>query len=1065
MVSYVDIVGDKMSGADKGMKTEGSELFIVDNSDSEWKVLQYLKEWCELARAFDIATGYFEIGSLLALDGEWQKLDKIRILMGDEVSRRTQQALLSGVQRIHEVLDGSLEREKDKNDFLVGVPAIVEALRQGKIECRVFAKNKFHAKAYITHAKHAVVGASALVGSSNFTFPGLTANVELNVQLRREVAQLQEWYERHWGEAQDVTADILNVIERHVAEYQPFDVYAKALHEFFRGHEMTAGEWELGRSKMYPLLSQYQRQGYQALMRIASQFNGAFLCDGVGLGKTFVGLMLIERLVMRDRKRVALFVPKAARADVWESHLQRYLPDLKGRSYSNLAIFNHTDLGRGGDFPDEFRRVAEMADVVIVDEAHHFRNPGIKGEGERCPSRYRLLFDLLGQGHGPKQVFLLTATPINNKLDDFRHMAELFTRQQDDYFKARLGIHSLRGHVVSLERNLRKELFPDSETQAAPYIELNEAEAALSADALFNALVVQRSRAYVRESQRQEGCGEAIFPERDPPGVVAYSVKKTYGSLLESVDRAFAKANPLFILGIYYPMAYYKGTTKVDPLLENRQKAVVGLIRTQFLKRFESSALAFGLSCDRLLIRLLTWVTRHSETDAERRRLEIWKTKHADLIGYVHQQQLELWGEEEPDDADEDVITDELLQDVEQLRRDEFRVEDILADSYEDMNQLVEFLQELRKFQVSHDDKLKALVRLLKQDSVLREHKVLIFSEFAETARYLCKELRAQGIQGVEEIDSMSKKDRSSVVRRFAPYYNGSNSAALAAAGETEIRVLISTDVLSEGLNLQDAARLINYDLHWNPVRLMQRIGRVDRRMNLAIEADIVRDHPEQKSLRGKVAYWNFLPPKDLDSLLRLYTLVSHKTLRISKTFGIENGKLLRPDDDYDALKDFNHAYEGTVSSTEKMHLEYQQLLRDHPGLIERLAGLPGRVFSGKAHPAPGTKAVFFCYALPAVAPAPAAGRDSGEAEWSTDLGTAAWYCVDLGSNRILEEPAEIIEWVRSTPETPRAVSLAGKTLAEIRTGVERHIKNTYLKQVQAPMGVKPVLKAWMELT
>ena len=1047
-----------------GKTTSGGDLFIVDNSDSEWKVLQYLKEWCEIARAFDIATGYFEIGSLLALDGEWQKLEKIRILMGDEVSRRTQQALLEGVREIQSILDRSIEREKEKNDFLVGVPAIVDAIRQGKIECRVYRQNKFHAKAYITHAKSAVVGASALVGSSNFTLPGLTANVELNVQLRREVEQLQAWYERHWQEAESVTEDILRVIERHIVEYRPFDVYAKALHEFFRGHEMTAGEWELTRSKMYPVLSQYQRQGYHSLLRIASQNNGAFLCDGVGLGKTFVGLMLIERLVMHDRKRVALFVPKAARADVWENHLERYLPDLKGKSYSNLAIFNHTDLGRGGEFPDEFRRVAEMADVVIVDEAHHFRNPGIKGEGERQPSRYRLLFDLLGRGNGPKQMFMLTATPINNKLDDFRHMTELFTRQQDDYFKGRLGIHSLRGHFVRLERELRNELFPDATTQLDLPIELNEAESALSTDSIFKALVVQRSRAYVRESQKQEGCGETLFPERKPPEVVDYSVKKTYGRLLDSVDQAFAKKNPLFILGIYYTLAYYKGKEKIDPLLENRQKQVVALIRTQFLKRFESSALAFGLSCDRLLLRLLTWVTKHSETEAEKRRLEIWKQKHAALIGYVHRQQLELWGEEEPEDADEDVVTEEMLEDVKQLSRDEFRVEDILADNYEDMNQLVEFLGELQRFEPKHDDKLKALVQLLKKDSVLKRDKVLIFSEFAETARYLRKELLENGIKGVEEIDSMSKKNRSEVIRRFAPYYNGSTSAMLAADGETEIRVLISTDVLSEGLNLQDATRMINYDLHWNPVRLMQRIGRVDRRMNTDIEVMIVRDHPEQAALRGNVVYWNFLPPDDLDSLLRLYTRVSHKTLRISKTFGIEGRKLLRPEDDYDPLKDFNHAYEGAVSAVEKMHLEYQQLLRDYPGLVGQLDGLPGRVFSGKEHLAPGKKAVFFCYALPAVAPT-ASRKDGGEAEWSTELGTAAWYLVDLASGRIVEEPTEIVEVIRSMPETPRVTGIAQKKLSEIRASVEKHIKNSYLKQVQAPIGVKPVLKCWMELS
>jgi superfamily II DNA/RNA helicase len=134
------------------------------------------------------------------------------------------------------------------------------------------------------------------------------------------------------------------------------------------------------------------------------------------------------------------------------------------------------------------------------------------------------------------------------------------------------------------------------------------------------------------------------------------------------------------------------------------------------------------------------------------------------------------------------------------------------------------------------------------------------------------------------------------------------------------MRVLISTDVLSEGLNLQDATRLINYDLHWNPVRLMQRIGRIYRRLNPEIEEEIISDHPEQKPIRRTVAYWNFLPPDELEDLLRLYKRVSNKTLRISKVFGIEGRKLLTQEDDYDALRDFTHVYEGTTTTIEELH-------------------------------------------------------------------------------------------------------------------------------------------------
>ncbi len=324
--------------------SSGGDLFIVDNSDQDWKVTDYLHEWSEIASRFDIATGYFEIGALLALDGQWQKLESLRILMGDEVSQRTRQTLLESLDRIKTILDRSIEKEKESNDFLTGVPAITDALTKGQIHCRVYNKQKFHAKAYITHAKNPVIGPSALVGSSNFTYPGLTKNVELNVQLRREVELLQQWYERHWAEADEVTEDILKVIQRHTKHYTPFEIYAKSLQQYFRTHEISANDWEKD-SKVYKILARYQQDGYHSLLKIGNTWNGALLCDGVGLGKTFIGMMLIERLVKFENKRVALFVPKAAREAVWESKIKRFLPELLDGFYS-FRIYNHTDLPR-----------------------------------------------------------------------------------------------------------------------------------------------------------------------------------------------------------------------------------------------------------------------------------------------------------------------------------------------------------------------------------------------------------------------------------------------------------------------------------------------------------------------------------------------------------------------------------------------------------------------------------------------------------------------------------------------------------------------------------------------
>ncbi len=1045
----------------KKTSKSGSELFIVDNSDEDWKAVRYLHDWCQLSKTVDIATGYFEIGSLLALDGEWQKLDAIRILMGDEVSRRTHSAFAEGLRKAAAKLDDSLNTEKAKNDFLRGVPSIVEAIRSGRIRCRVYRKDKFHAKAYITHARLEVVGSSALVGSSNFTYPGLTENVELNIQITGQpVNVLQEWYDEHWDAAEDVSDEILRVIERHTKEYSPFEVYAKALQEFFRGHELTDDEWEKQQSKIYPILDQYQREGYHAMLKRAGRYKGAFLCDGVGLGKTFIGLMLIERLVEFDRKRVALIVPKSGRKPVWEKELKRYLPHIFG-AYSNLLIFNHTDLTRGGDFPAQMTRVKEMADVVIIDEAHHFRNTGIKGKAGEIKSRYWKLFDLVAG----KDLHLLTATPVNNRLTDLQHLIELFSQRQADYFKdAPLGIHSLPGHFRKMEKDLEQAIL--KQHLDSDGLETNQAEAAqvLANDGLFRSLVVQRSRAYVKQSQIQSGSPLTLFPKREPPKVAKYSIKKTYGKLLDLLEKAFSKEKPLFALAIYYPLAYYKGPdSSIQPLEQGRQREVVSLIRIQFLKRFESSARSFEMSCQTLLLKLLAWAKKHSQTDAEKRRLERWVNQHSELVDYVRERQGEFNDEE--GEPEEDAISEEMLEAIEELDRNDYRIEEMLTETFLDLEQVTEFLRELQKFKASEDDKLTALIKLLKTDTVLARHKVLIFTEYLSTARYLKQQLEEQGIAGIDQVDSKVKRDRGDIIKQFAPYYNGSSSAQLALEKLPETRVLISTDVLSEGLNLQDATRLINYDLHWNPVRLMQRIGRVDRRMSPETEAEIGLDHPEQKALRGNVAYWNFLPPDELDGLLKLYKRVSHKTLRISKTLGIEGKQLLRGDDDYEDLKDFTDAYEGKTSMSENLHLEFQKLLHDHPDLAAQLEAMPSRVFSGKSHPKRDSKAVFFCFALPAPSARLQEGQREDAAAWSEDAGYVKWYLYDLGSEQILEEPSAIHDLIYCNPETPRKHDMPDTTLSDIRARIEKHIKNTYLKQVQAPIGVKSQLKCWMELS
>ena len=332
---------------------EHSRLYVVDNSSEAQTVKQYLTEWCSVSKQLDIATGYLEIGGLLDIDQSWQKVEKIRIILGNEVTRRTQEVIETVKQAFLDHLSDSIDDEQEHNEFLTGVPAIIEAMKSRKIECRVYDREKFHAKAYITQFRDDyrdqfissmnVPPGYALVGSSNFTHAGLTKNIELNVQLDNEVEELQQWFNEHWEEGTDITEAVLDVIEKHCREFSPYDVYLRSMYEYFKSREETISEWENHESVIYKELAQYQRDGYNSLVEIANRYSGAFLCDGVGLGKTFVGMMLIERFVKKERKNVVLMVPAAARVSVWETTIKKYIPEILEGFYP-FKIINHTDL-------------------------------------------------------------------------------------------------------------------------------------------------------------------------------------------------------------------------------------------------------------------------------------------------------------------------------------------------------------------------------------------------------------------------------------------------------------------------------------------------------------------------------------------------------------------------------------------------------------------------------------------------------------------------------------------------------------------------------------------------
>lgn len=1013
---------------------------IIDNQGSI-TLCDAIKQIAQTTKSLDVATGFFELGSLLALDGDWQRIGKIRILLGDALGRRTRREL---VEAFRQQNDDSLELTKSRDDSLTGIEAVKAALGSHQIEARVYSRGKFHAKSYVFTTEPPNPVDFAIIGSSNFTAAGLSTNIELNLLTtdRAHVDGLAEWFAAMWEKADTelLNQDALQIIERHTREYSPFEVYAKALFEFLSGREAPVTDWEQRESRVWPKLSKYQQDGYRTAIEMGQQWGGALVCDGVGLGKTYIGLMLLERFV-HDRKRVLLIVPKSAQASVWERHWKPsdknpdpLLKYIYRTEYGQLfSTRRHTDFGRDSTVPPE--KLVELSrdtDIVIIDEAHHFRTPS--------SNRSKLLTRLLREGNPKKQVFHLTATPVNNRLLDLYTLISYFAPEKDHF--ARIGIHDFRRVFSVPDRQFENAI------QLGDWSDLRAVEKFLTEQPIFKSVLIQRSRKYVKASE-QGRANEPAFPKRQRPRVVKYSLKKVYASIYDEIKQAFSRDTPFLNLALYCTEAYRKGEKAEKKLLE--QKQVVGLIRTLLLKRLESSYKAFEASVEDLLANMADFLKAYAPE-----KFDGWVTANDRYWKRIKDHQR--WRLEVGEDEDEE---ENDLPESRRIDQDEYHMDRLLADLVEDMNVLLEFLAKIAKrfYTVddkedpAKDDKLQKLLALLTGEPEegapdIRGYKVAIFTEFRATARYLRQQLAdVARLPNVEEIDSTRKLNREEVIRRFAPYYN-CEPGQVKDYLKQPIDILVSTDVLSEGLNLQDASLLINYDMHWNPVRLIQRIGRVDRRLDTEIEKRLKRP----KLLDRKIFFWNFLPPQDLDDILGLFKRVTGKVLRINAALGIE-GALLTPDDPDMTLKEFNEAYEGHESTEEKLRLALEAIEREHPELYASLPALPKRVFSGREWEQelklkPG---VFCAYRI---------WNDVAQA-----TSEVRWYYRERDTGEIHDGIELIWPAIQCKPSEKRKVRLGVKKLASEREAIEQSKVLKLMRDRGLPLTVKPELVCWLEVS
>ena len=804
--------------------------YVIDNqSNRRADVL------CEIlakhgSKALDIATAYFNLRGFTLLQQGLQGLGSFRLLLGDEPQDGESVGLRP---RAASCLVQELNAAPFDEATLRAVEDLIAFLRRNVVGVRAYQQGFLHAKSYIFYGDLPMGGAdrfqpvAAIVGSSNFTGAGLTTNRELNLshrtalteeemlrigqahvdgreemELRRElmsgvgaqaITELDQWFRERWGESRDFKEELIELLDASKfgqMEYTPYQVYMKALFEYFKD-DLGATEATPGKSAVE--LSEFQEDAVKKARRVLARYDGVLVGDSVGLGKTWIGKKLLEDYAYHLRQKALVICPASLR--------QMWTDELRDATIAG-AIVSQEELGQAGF---DTGPVGD-ADAILIDESHNFRN--------RTTQRYENLERIIsanggrGRDGSRKKLILLTATPINNTIFDLYNQLTLITGGDRSYFSG-AGIGDLYRFFLNARRNVA-----DHETGVALFNLLEE-------------VVIRRTRAFVRKTYPEAMIrGERIkWPERRLK-TVRYDLESTYSGIYDKVVEAVEGLR----LAPYQLETYKKAGVKRDEFEQGREEALAGSFRSRYLKRFESSVDSFRITV--------------------RRALEFTKTFESYLLdgklldSASFQKAMRYLAREDEDDesapasrADEMDASDEAreaLETLNSLDTQQYDLRRLHQDLQHDVDSLAELWRLVGGITPNQDAKLETLKQLLSED--LKGQKVIVFTYYRDTARYLYRELggdrgedfrKQAGEPSIRRMDGgASPAERSRLIQAFAPR---SNNRPDLVGSDTDVDILISTDVLSEVQNLQDCGVLVNYDLHWNPIRMVQRAGRIDR--------------------------------------------------------------------------------------------------------------------------------------------------------------------------------------------------------------------------------------------
>lgn len=812
--------------------------------------LDWLESTYKAPVEMSIATGYFNADGFIMLADRLERLSNVRLLLGaepipppalpprnpgDPVGQKLQEKL---VAESLEKADNGMLRDRDRLEFDPrtdkAVQRLLNYLKSGKIQIKRYEKAFLHGKAYLFGTDLFGAPEGVIAGSSNFTAAGLTCNLELNLGRYdpTPASKVKDWFERLWDQSKPF--DLASIYAARYIEYSPYLIYLRVLWERYGG-ELKA---EAGPSSRIRITT-FQNDGIFRAKRILNEYNGVLIADAVGLGKTFIGGELIREVVETRRQRALLIAPAALRDGTWARFKDRHQLYLEMVSYEELA----QDKQLGGDSKNIPRPLKEY-ELIVVDEAQALRNP----DTVRARALRRLL-----QDDPPKKLVLMSATPVNNSIWDLYYLLTYFVKHDAAF--SELGIKSL------------KEKFRDVAEQ-----EPDDLRPELLFDVL-DATTVRRTRAFVQKYYPNDRVigpeGTEITIRFPQPNVqrVTYSLDDVLPGFFDEFADALMPedGHPKLSMARYLPSSFKKNQEE-NP----REAALVGLVRSGLLKRFESSVHAFAETLKRLID------THDIFLDGLDRGV------------VLNAEEIEEWQQ-----VDSDAAIEELLDFSGSESAKGYRVKELKASVSADRALLATFHQKASAVKQSEDPKLGALLEkglkpILKSakteskndDEFQLKRKVLIFTYYADTVDWIFEYLQERfdedprfkpyrgRLIAVKGEESSAGFDREEAVFRFAPI------SSEAPEGYTDdFDVMVTTDVLAEGMNLQQCRNIINYDLPWNPMRLVQRHGRIDR----------IGSPHDQVFMRC------FFPDARLETLLDLEVRIRSKVAQAAATVGVEH--------------------------------------------------------------------------------------------------------------------------------------------------------------------------------